>query len=79
MIHFSFDTEEDADFAYYMARECQILWKKRKQFAQGKIQLNVDPDDRCVWTVEECDEMIAEYKALEERLYWTNPYRQCAD
>ena len=74
MTHFQFDTAEDADTAYYMARDAQILWHKRRQFAQGKIKLNVDPNDECMWTVEECDEMMDRYKKIEDWIYWNNPF-----
>lgn len=76
MIHFQFDTAEDAETAYYMARDAQILWRKRRQFAEGKIQFNVDPDDVCMWTVEECNEEIAKYKKIEDWVYWNNPFTE---
>ena len=74
MFNFKFETIEEAEAMEVMAREACILWRKRKQFAQGKIKLNVDPNDRCVWTVEECDERIKFYEEAALRAYWLNPF-----
>lgn len=72
--NFKFETIDEAESMEMMAREAGILWKKRKQFAQGKIKLNVNPDDECVWTIEECDERIKFYEEIESRAYWLNPF-----
>lgn len=53
---------------YYAAREAQILWKKRRQQAQGKINMKVD-DDGWDWSVEECNEMIDKYAKVERWLW----------
>ena len=71
---FNFENIDEAEAMVMMAREAGILWKKRKQFAQGKIKLNVNPDDECMWTVEECDERIEFYAGIEDRAYWLNPF-----
>ena len=54
---------------FYATRDAMILWKKRKQHAQGKINLQVSDDDGWMWTVEECDEKIREYQKA-ERWIW---------
>jgi hypothetical protein len=53
---------------FYAAREAQILWKKRRQHAQGKINLQAG-DDGWDWSVDECNEMIEKY-AKTERWLW---------
>lgn len=63
-------TEDEFTSVYYAAREAQIMWRKRRMFAQGKIQLNEDPNSPCVWSVAECNEEIQRYKDLEEKIYW---------
>lgn len=54
---------------YYAAREAQILWKKRRQHAQGKINLQVSDDDGWDWDVDECNGMIEKYIKLERWLW----------
>lgn len=63
-------TEDDFTSVYYAVREAQILWRKRRMFAQGKIQLNEDPNSPAMFSVLECNEKIQEYKDLEEKIYW---------
>ncbi len=53
---------------YYAAREAQILWKKRRQHAEGKINLHVG-DDGFGWDVEECNEMLDKYAKVERWLW----------
>ena len=59
---------------YYAAREAQILWKKRRQHAQGKISLNIDGSD-CEWDEGECNEKIKEYAKTERWLWEQLPER----
>ena len=53
---------------YYAAREAQILWKKRRQQAQGKIDMKVDGAG-WDWSVEECNEMVDKYAKVERWLW----------
>ena len=53
---------------YYAARESQILWKKRRQQAQGKIDMKVGGEG-ADWSVEECNEMIDKYTKVERWLW----------
>ncbi len=69
---------------FYASREAQTLWKKRRQHAQGKINLAVDDDDGWMWTVEECNEKIQKYSKTERWLWNQIPERarlegSCAD
>ena len=59
---------------YYAAREAQILWKKRRQHAEGKINLHVG-DDGLSWDVEECNEMLDKYAKVERWLWKQLPER----
>jgi len=53
---------------FYASREAQILWKKRRQHVQGKIDLKAG-DDGWDWSVGECNEMIEKYSRLERWLW----------
>ena len=53
---------------FYASREAQILWKKRRQHAQGKINLKAG-DDGLDWEVDQCNEMIEKYARVERWLW----------
>ena len=53
---------------FYSSREAQILWKKRRQHAQGKINLKAG-DDGLDWEVDQCNEMIEKYARVERWLW----------
>ena len=53
---------------FYAARDAQILWKKRRQHAQGKINLQVE-DEGYEWEEDQCNEMIKHYEKI-ERWMW---------
>jgi hypothetical protein len=58
---------------YYAARDAQILWKKRRQHAEGKININAEGGSD--WTVDECNDMIKQHAATERWIYNQLPER----
>ena len=60
--------EIDFDDLFYAAREAQIMWKKRRQHAQGKINIHVG-DEGFTYTVEECNEQIKRFANVERWIY----------
>ena len=66
--------EIDFNDLFYATRDAQILWKKRRQHAQGKIDLRAG-DEGCKWEEYECSEMIKHYEKIERWLWKQLPDR----
>ena len=66
--------EINFDDLYYSAREAQMLWKKRRQHAEGKINLYAS-DDGWTWNVDECNKKIEHYVKVERWLWKQLPER----
>ena len=50
-------------------KDSQILWRKRLQHSEGR--LNVNLGDNCyVFSTDECEFEIKRLKELEEEVYW---------
>ena len=63
-------TQEDLYDLYYACADAQALWRKRRQMAQGLIDLSIPGGETChTFTIEECDEEIAKYKRLHDKVY----------
>ncbi len=63
-------TEDDIYELEELAIASVFAWRKRKQHALGKINLNVDSTTTILdYTVEECEENLQKSLAWREKLY----------
>ena len=67
-MRFKFDTKEEWDELFYMVRDSNILWRKRRMECQGKINLQEDGSPG-QFTLEECEGRIVKGKSMEDFLY----------
>ena len=63
-------TQDDLSILEMACADAQICWRKRRQHAQGLIDLSIPGGETCqTYTEEECTEQIAVYKSLQDKLY----------
>ena len=63
----TFENWEEYNTLFYMVRDSDILWRKRRMEVQGKICLQADGSET-QYTLEECEEGIAAAAAMETML-----------